>query len=330
MGGACSSADGLAGTGSGEREAKVSGESRDKGTSGQSKEAPVAEPPAENKNAADRLAVPTVECGLMQSDDEDRHPPLSSSALVSTTTPLKPRSVPVDANREGAAVPKVAKVACNALSSIYGGARPVDTAAREREIEARLAQQREEERRRIRHRELLQDSCKDDWVRRSSVASDSRRLRRSSECGSDSYGDGGRQLLSRQYSNDSDQHSQSSEHGPQGGYDALVQGEPGDSAEHPPADHIRRPDFEEKVSWAPPSTDTATKSCTKGTTPEHLPRSPCSNGANVWESRPSRGWCPPSFFASSYILHKVFEKEIGVLEAKFRKKKTAFNKYQIA
>ncbi|KAL1444189.1 hypothetical protein MTO96_045630, partial [Rhipicephalus appendiculatus] len=159
---------------------------------------------------------------------------------------LKPRSVPVDANREGAAVAKVAKVACNALSSIYGGALPVDTAARERQIEARLAQQREEERRRIRHRELFQDSCKDDWVRRSSVASDSRRLRRSSVCGSDSYGDGGRQPLSRQYSNDSDQHSQSSEHGPQAGYDALVQGEPGDSAEHRPADHIRRPDFEEK------------------------------------------------------------------------------------
>ncbi|KAL1485619.1 hypothetical protein MTO96_031816 [Rhipicephalus appendiculatus] len=83
---------------------------------------------AENENAADVLAVPTVECGLTQGDDEDARPgPPSSVALVSGTTlecvigkqgdwydcdqddaprqrkklQLKPRSVPVEANQGG-------------------------------------------------------------------------------------------------------------------------------------------------------------------------------------------------------------------------------------
>ncbi|KAH8024028.1 hypothetical protein HPB51_020786 [Rhipicephalus microplus] len=72
---------------------------------------------------------------------------------------LKPRSVPVEANKEAAAVPKAPEPAPKASSAIFGGARPVDTAAREREIEARLARQREEEeRRQIRDREPFQDS----------------------------------------------------------------------------------------------------------------------------------------------------------------------------
>lgn len=156
---------------------------------------------------------------------------------------LKPRSVPVEAAKEAAAVPKAPEPAPKASSAIFGGARPVDTAAREREIEARLARQREEEeRRQIRDREPFQDSRKDDRVRRSSVGSGSGRSRRSSESGRDSYDDGGRQPLSRQYSNDSDQHSQSSRHGSQAGYEAPVRGESGDSAKRPPADRIRRPD----------------------------------------------------------------------------------------
>ncbi|KAH7952547.1 hypothetical protein HPB52_023982 [Rhipicephalus sanguineus] len=115
---------------------------------------------------------------------------------------LKPRSVPVEATKEAAAVPKAPEPAPKASSAIFGGARPVDTAAREREIEARLARQREEEeRRQIRDREPFQDSRKDDRVRRSSVGSGSGRSRRSSESGRDSYDDGGRQPLSRQYSN---------------------------------------------------------------------------------------------------------------------------------
>ncbi|KAL1426875.1 hypothetical protein MTO96_000412 [Rhipicephalus appendiculatus] len=155
----------------GEREAEVFGESDDEGASGQTSEALVVEP-AENESAADLLVVSTVECGLTQGDDGDAHPaPSASVALVSGTTPecvserpsdrddcvqvaaptelkklqLKPRSVPVEAKKDGAAVPKAAKLAPNAPSSIFGGTRPVDTAAREREIEARLARQREEE-----------------------------------------------------------------------------------------------------------------------------------------------------------------------------------------
>ncbi|KAH7951246.1 hypothetical protein HPB52_006999 [Rhipicephalus sanguineus] len=57
---------------------------------------------------------------------------------------------------------KAPELAPKGSSSIFGGARPVDTAAREREIEARLARQRKEERRQIRHREPFQDSRKED------------------------------------------------------------------------------------------------------------------------------------------------------------------------
>ncbi|KAL1469196.1 hypothetical protein MTO96_004910 [Rhipicephalus appendiculatus] len=238
-----------------------------------------------------------MECGLTQGDDEDVHPaPSASVALVSGTTPgcvserqsdrddcvqdaapterkklqLKPRSVPVEVNRKGAAV-----LAPRTSSSIFGGARPVDTAAREREIEARLARQREEEaRRRIRHREPFQDSRKDDWVRRSSVASVSGRPQRFSESGRDYYDDGGRQPSSQQCSNDSRHRSQSGSHGSQARCEATVRDEPGDSPKTPPADRIRRPDFEVKVTSAPPSTDTATKSCQKRMAPEHLPRIP--------------------------------------------------------
>ncbi|KAL1420341.1 hypothetical protein MTO96_024324, partial [Rhipicephalus appendiculatus] len=280
----------------GEREAELFGESNDEGASGQTKEALVVEP-AENESTADLFAVPTVECGLTQGDDKDAHPaPSASVALVSGTTPdcvnekpsdrddcvqvaapterkkmqLKPRSVPVEAKEDGAAVPKAAKLAPNAPSSIFGGVRPVDTAAREREIEARFARHREEEaRRRIRHREPFQDSRKDDWVRRSRVASGSGRPLRFSDSGRDSYDDRGRQPSLQQCSNDSRHRSQSSSHGFKAGCDATVRDEPGDSPKTPPADRLRRPDFEAKITLAPPSTDTATKSCPKRTTPDH-------------------------------------------------------------
>ncbi|XP_077483707.1 eukaryotic translation initiation factor 4B-like isoform X2 [Amblyomma americanum] len=165
---------------------------------------------------------------------------------------LKPRSVPVDASKSeptptsGSSAPQAPQPAPKASAAIFGGARPVDTAAREREIEARLARQREEEeRRQIRDREPFQDSRRDDRVRRSSVGSGSGRSRRSSESGGrDSYDEGGRQQLSRQFSNDSDQHSQASRHSAQG-YDAppVPRGElQGDSAKRPPADRMRRGD----------------------------------------------------------------------------------------
>ncbi|XP_050033999.2 eukaryotic translation initiation factor 4B isoform X1 [Dermacentor andersoni] len=177
-------------------------------------------------------------------DDRDDREQQDSGPRERKKLQLKPRSVPVEANKPepaAAAAPQASQPAPKSSSSIFGGARPVDTAAREREIEARLARQREEEeRRQIRDREPFQDSRKDDRVRRSSVGSGSGRSRRSSESGRDSHDDGGRQPLSRQYSNDSDQHSQSSRHGSQG-YDAPVRGEPGDSAKRP-ADRIRRPD----------------------------------------------------------------------------------------
>ncbi|KAL1416976.1 hypothetical protein MTO96_027274 [Rhipicephalus appendiculatus] len=235
-------------------------------------------------------------------DDEDTCPPPSSSVvLVYGTTPegvsekpsdregcvqdaapterkklpLKPRSVPVEVNRKGAAVSKAAMLAPQTSSSIFGEARPVDTAAREREIEARLARQREEEeRRRIRPRKPFQDSRKDDWVWRSSVAEGSGRPQRFSESGRPCYDDGGRQPTSQQCSNDSRHRSQSSRHGSQAACDATVLDERGDSPKTPPADRIRRPDFGAKVSSAPPSTDAATKSCPKRTTPEPLPRTP--------------------------------------------------------
>ncbi|KAH7956311.1 hypothetical protein HPB52_008081 [Rhipicephalus sanguineus] len=70
----------------------------------------------------------------------------------------------LEGNKEAAAVSKTPELAPKDLS-IYNGARPVDTAAREREIEARLARQHEkEQRRQIRHRKPLQDSRKDDRV----------------------------------------------------------------------------------------------------------------------------------------------------------------------
>lgn len=62
---------------------------------------------------------------------------------------LKPRSVPVEApaKEAAAAAAPAAPAPAKASAAIFGGARPVDTAAREREIEERLAKQREEEER---------------------------------------------------------------------------------------------------------------------------------------------------------------------------------------
>ncbi|KAH7951878.1 hypothetical protein HPB52_014481 [Rhipicephalus sanguineus] len=169
-------------------EAEVFGERKDEDGGGQTGEALVVEP-AENESASDLLAVPTAECGLTLGPDEETHqPPSPSVVFVSGATPecvsgkpsdrddrdqdsaprerkrlqLKLRSVPVEANTETATMSKAPELAPKGSSSIFGGARPVDTAAREREIEARLSRQRKEKRRQIRHREPFQDSRKED------------------------------------------------------------------------------------------------------------------------------------------------------------------------
>lgn len=160
-------------------------------------------------------------------DRNDSGPPRERKKLQ-----LKPRSVPAGEEQkqpEAAAAPPQQQQAPSQQSApkpsaaaIFGGARPVDTAAREREIEARLARQREEEERKmVRDRDPPFQDRRDDRVRRSSVGSGSGRSRRSSESGGrDSYDEGAReaaprQPLSRQYSNESDKHSQSSRHGPE-------------------------------------------------------------------------------------------------------------------
>ncbi|KAH7982777.1 hypothetical protein HPB52_007092 [Rhipicephalus sanguineus] len=199
-------------------EAEVFGERKDEDGGGQTGEALVVEP-AENESASGLLAVPTAECGLTLGPDEETHqPPSPSVVFVSGATPecvsgkpsdrddrdqdsaprerkrlqLNLRSVPLEANTEAAAMSKAPELAPKGSSSIFGGARPVDTAAREREIEARLARQRKE-RRQIRHREPFRTAAR---KTRAITAF----LR------------------------------------------ACVQGEPGDSAKRPPADHIQRPD----------------------------------------------------------------------------------------
>ncbi|KAH7971674.1 hypothetical protein HPB52_002165 [Rhipicephalus sanguineus] len=112
----------------------------------------------------------TPECvSRKPSDRDDRDQ--DSAPREHKRLQLKPRSVLVEANTEAAAMSKAPELAPKGSSSIFGGARPVDTAARELEIEARLAQQRKEERRQIRHRKPFQHSRKGDQVSRSCVAS---------------------------------------------------------------------------------------------------------------------------------------------------------------
>ncbi|XP_049269195.1 uncharacterized protein LOC125757620 [Rhipicephalus sanguineus] len=166
-------------------EAEVFGERKDEDGGGQTGEALVVEP-AENESASGLLAVPTAECGLTLGPDEETHqPPSPSVVFVSGATPecvsgkpsdrddrdqdsaprerkrlqLNLRSVPLEANTEAAAMSKAPELAPKGSSSIFGGARPVDTAAREREIEARLARQRKE-RRQIRHREPFRTAAR--------------------------------------------------------------------------------------------------------------------------------------------------------------------------
>lgn len=144
-----------------------------------------------------------------RSDDHPSERDQDSGPRERKKLQLKPRSVPVEApaKEAAAAAAPAAPAPAKASAAIFGGARPVDTAAREREIEERLAKQREEEeRKQIMSREPFVDSRKDERVRRSSVGSGSGRSRRSSESGGrDSYDEGARQPVSRQYSNDSDQ-----------------------------------------------------------------------------------------------------------------------------
>ncbi|KAH7975525.1 hypothetical protein HPB52_002621 [Rhipicephalus sanguineus] len=115
--------------------------------------------PAKNESASDLLAVPSAECGLTLGPDDETDPS-PSVVFVSGATPecvsgkpsdrddrdqdsaprerkrlqLKLRPVPVEANTEAAAMSKVPELAPKGSSSIFNGARPVDTAAREREI----------------------------------------------------------------------------------------------------------------------------------------------------------------------------------------------------
>lgn len=143
-----------------------------------------------------------------RSDDRPSERDQDSGPRERKKLQLKPRSVPTEAPaKEAAAAAPAAPAPAKASAAIFGGARPVDTAAREREIEERLAKQREdEERKQILNREPFVDSRKEERVRRSSVGSGSGRSRRSSESGGrDSYEEGARQPVSRQYSNDSDQ-----------------------------------------------------------------------------------------------------------------------------
>ncbi|XP_049273432.1 eukaryotic translation initiation factor 4B-like [Rhipicephalus sanguineus] len=192
---------------------------------------------------------------------------------------LKPRSVPVESNEENAAVLKATKLAPNAPWSIFGGARLIDMAARERDIEACLARQREEEEhRRMRNRGLFQQSRKDDLVRRSGVASGSQRKRSSSESGSDSYYNGERQPPSQQCSNDSRHRSKSSQYGSQARCDAPVRDDQGECSHQPPAGRIRRPDSDVKVASALQSTDAVSESYPKRTTLGHLPGTLSSQG----------------------------------------------------
>ncbi|EEC04831.1 RNA-binding protein musashi, putative [Ixodes scapularis] len=140
-----------------------------------------------------------------RSDDHPSERDQDSGPRERKKLQLKPRSVPVEApaKEAAAAAAPAAPAPAKASAAIFGGARPVDTAAREREIEERLAKQREEEeRKQIMSREPFVDSRKDERVRRSSVGSGSGRSRRSSESGGrDSYDEGARQPVSRQYSN---------------------------------------------------------------------------------------------------------------------------------
>ena len=64
---------------------------------------------------------------------------------------LQKRTVPVEESAVAAPVAKTEAAASSA--SIFGGARPVDTAARERAIEERLKEKREKEREPVRGRD---------------------------------------------------------------------------------------------------------------------------------------------------------------------------------
>ena len=67
---------------------------------------------------------------------------------------LQKRTVPVEESAVAAPVAKTEAAASSASSaSIFGGARPVDTAARERAIEERLKEKREKEREPVRGRD---------------------------------------------------------------------------------------------------------------------------------------------------------------------------------
>lgn len=57
---------------------------------------------------------------------------------------LKPRSKPLEENQTEEDI-------AAAKAAVFGGAKPVDTAAREREIEEKLLQQRQDEKRKTEH-----------------------------------------------------------------------------------------------------------------------------------------------------------------------------------
>ncbi|XP_064471215.1 eukaryotic translation initiation factor 4B-like isoform X1 [Ornithodoros turicata] len=151
-----------------------------------------------------------------ESDRDERDRGQESGPRERKKLQLKPRSTEA---------PKQAPPPAKAAAAIFGGARPVDTAAREREIEERLAKQREEEERRQVREPFMER--KEERVRRSSVGSGSGRSRRSSESSSrENYDD---VKLSRQLSNESDQQS-------------AVRAPPHDQPPPSKADRTRRPE----------------------------------------------------------------------------------------
>lgn len=56
---------------------------------------------------------------------------------------LKPRSIPKEEEQSGSVSPQTNTTNTSRASSIFGAAKPVDTAAKEREVEERLKKEQE-------------------------------------------------------------------------------------------------------------------------------------------------------------------------------------------
>merc|ERR1712127_192062 len=112
-------------------------------------------------------------------DREDGPPMNREPAKERPKMMLQKRTVPVEESAVAAPVAKTEAAASSASSaSIFGGARPVDTAARERAIEERLKEKREKEREPVRGRDRdRQDDRQDRDGSRGSAHSSDRRGR---------------------------------------------------------------------------------------------------------------------------------------------------------